>query len=111
MHSHICQMTALMEASYIADHYIFTSLYSYCTVAIIIYLHQGNCNSASTDYYAGFIPYNGSPREELVTILVPITIEFSFLNIGGIACAITCLIFNIVFRNRKYMIHNITDCN
>lgn len=54
--------------------------------------------------FAGFIPYDGSPREELVTIFVPITVAFSFLNICGIACAIVCLLFNIVFQNRKYYI-------
>ena len=50
-----------------------------------------------TDY----IPYDGEPREEFVSIAVPVTTVFSVLNIGGIIYAIICLLFNVIFHNKR----------
>ena len=52
-------------------------------------------------YYEGHVPYDGVPREELVTISLPLTIIVSILNILSIICAGLCLLFNIVFRNTR----------
>lgn len=60
--------------------------------------------------HAGLIPYDGTPREEIVTIALPVTIICSALNICGIICAVICLLFNIIFRKKKsigLLSHNI----
>ena len=57
----------------------------------------------------GLIPHDGVPRQELVTIALPVTIILSFLNIFGIMCAMICLLFNIIFRKKRFspiIMHN-----
>ena len=66
--------------------------------------------------HAGLVPYDGTPREEIVTIALPVTVICSALNICGIICAVICLLFNIIFRKKKSIgllsrnIHKIVMC-
>ena len=41
--------------------------------------------------------------EEVVSVHLSLTVIFSILNTAGIAFAVACLIFNCMFRNRKYV--------
>ncbi len=50
----------------------------------------------------GLIPYDGVPREEIVTIHPALTGVYVTLACVGIAFAIACLIFNFICRNEKY---------
>ena len=45
--------------------------------------------------------------EEVVSVHLSLTVIFSILNTAGIAFAVACLIFNFMFRNRKYVV--VTD--
>ena len=47
------------------------------------------------------VPYDGTPREEIETISLPLTITVSVLNILSIIYARLCLLFNIVIRNNR----------
>ena len=49
----------------------------------------------------GHVPYDGEPREEFVTIMVPVMTTFLVLNIGGIMYALICLMFNAVFHKKR----------
>ena len=49
----------------------------------------------------GIIPYDGVPREEIVTVHLALPAVFITLGCTGIAFAIACLIFNFVYRNAK----------
>ena len=49
-------------------------------------------------------PYDGSPEEVIHNyniILAGFYYVFAFL---GLICAVVCLIFNILFRNKKYVL-------
>ena len=49
------------------------------------------------------IPYDGVPREEIVTIHPAVTSVYIILASAGIVFAIACLIFNFVHRTAKYV--------
>ena len=51
----------------------------------------------------GITPYDGVPLEEVVSVHLSLTVIFSILATAGIAFAVACLIFNWIFRNRKYV--------
>jgi len=47
------------------------------------------------------VPYDGVPREEVVTVHISVTVIIIFLACCGIILTAACLIFNFIFRNRK----------
>ena len=49
----------------------------------------------------GHIPYDGEPREEFVTVMVPVTAIFIVLNISGIIYAVICFMFNAIFHKKR----------
>ena len=49
----------------------------------------------------GQIPHDGEPREDFVTILVPVTVVLFILNISGIIYAVVCFIFNAIFHKKR----------
>ena len=49
----------------------------------------------------GIIPYDGVPREEIVTVHPALPAVYITLSCAGIVFAIACLIFNFVYRNAK----------
>ena len=51
----------------------------------------------------GVIPYDGVPLEQVVSVHLSVTVIFSVLATAGITFAVACLIFNFIFRNRKYV--------
>ena len=48
------------------------------------------------------IPHDGIPLEEDVTIHLALTILISIFVAAGLTFSVVCLVFNIVFRQRKY---------
>lgn len=54
-------------------------------------------------YTIGYTPYDGVPREEIVTLALPVTVILSILNICGIAYAVICLLFNVIFRKKRLL--------
>ena len=58
----------------------------------------------------GLIPYDGVPVEEDVSVTLSVTVIFFILSSAGIVFAIVCLIFNFIFRNRKWA-YNICNRN
>lgn len=54
--------------------------------------------------YIGLIPQDGLPVPVIATVSTPVTVMFTLLNVFGIAFALTCLAFNIVFREKKYVV-------
>lgn len=53
----------------------------------------------------GLVPYDGVPTEEYVTVGVPVTVVYILLSVIGIIFAVLCLIFNFVYRNKRYKIN------
>ncbi len=50
----------------------------------------------------GLVPYDGVPDEEYVAVGIPVTVVYIFLSVAGIIFAVLCLIFNFVYRNKRY---------
>ena len=50
----------------------------------------------------GYVPIDGIPRTEVATISVPVAIVFIFVEACGLVFAIVCLLFNFIFRNKRY---------
>ena len=50
----------------------------------------------------GLVPYDGVPNDEYVTVGVPVTVVYILLSVIGIIFAVLCLIFNFVYRNKRY---------
>ena len=51
--------------------------------------------------YIGHIPHDGVPQSEPSTVILPVAVTVILLNVGGLAFALFCLVFNIIYRNKK----------
>ena len=49
----------------------------------------------------GLTPVDGVPIAAITSINLPVQIVLTFLELGGIAFAIICFVFNIVYRKKK----------
>lgn len=49
------------------------------------------------------VPYDGSARDIVHPIALPLVIIYDVLASAGVLLAVACLVFNIVFRNKKYV--------
>ena len=49
----------------------------------------------------GGVPYDGAPRNQLHLNSPVLVYVYSIAALAGIVFAAVCLVFNIVFRNRK----------
>lgn len=58
-------------------------------------------NMRDEDLYPDGIPPDGTPISVINTFKLELVVIFDILAIFGIAFAIACLLFNIIFRNRK----------
>jgi hypothetical protein len=58
------------------------------------------CETNDTVWPDG-VPSDGTPSRVLTTIKMPIFIIYSILASAGIVFVVVCLIFNVVFRERK----------
>ena len=47
------------------------------------------------------VPIDGIPREDTVTIAIPLSVVYTLLAIAGLVFTVACLIFNFIFRERK----------
>ena len=47
------------------------------------------------------IPYDGRPDNETVSVFLPVTIIYTTLSFCGLAFAVACLIFNLIYRKQK----------
>lgn len=61
-------------------------------IIIILYPHLIN---------AGYIPGDGTPINVVLPVKIPLLIVYYALATIGIIFAFICLLFNLVFRNRK----------
>ena len=69
---------------------------------------QVNCEqykSGYSNYYCvfnlGHIPYDGLPESDIATVYVPVAVIFILLDVCGLAFAFVCLVFNVLFRDKK----------
>lgn len=53
--------------------------------------------------HAGGVPYDGAARERLHPNSLALVSIYSIAAIAGIAFAAFCLVFNIIFRNKKWV--------
>ena len=47
------------------------------------------------------IPNDGIPIEEVVTVSTTLTVIYGILAVAGLVFAVFCLLFTLIFRNRK----------
>jgi len=79
-------------------------------VALILGTGDGNLNFSflgserNTSLWPGGVPWDGSPIVVENFPLLPLTIVCYIYATAGIVFAIVCLIFNIIFRNAKYIV-------
>ena len=52
--------------------------------------------------FSGYVPIDGIPRIEIATISVPVAVIFIFIEVCGLVFTIVCILFNFIFRNKKY---------
>ena len=74
--------------------------YNYSLLYTIIYTMHVSI------WHTGQTPYDGLPKKEIATIIVPVTVIFVLLDGCGILFALICLAFNILFRRKKYDIQS-----
>ncbi len=55
------------------------------------------------DIAGGPIPYDGIQIQETVTVPSSLTVVYSLLATGGIILGVVCLVFNFIFRGRKWV--------
>ena len=67
--------------------------------AIAISTHN-TLNSALL--FSGGVPYDGAAQERIHPNSIVLVSIYSVAAFAGIVYAIACLLFNIIFRNRKY---------
>ena len=65
-------------------------------------LHYTNINSFLPLCTDG-VPHDGIPVEETVTVHISVTVLCVLLASAGVVFTVACLLFNFVFRNRKYV--------
>ena len=71
-----------------------TSGYVSMTVAVRVKLDL-------TDYILlGYSPVDGLPRREIAILNLPVAVIFILLNICGVAFALVCLVFNMVYKDK-----------
>ena len=51
--------------------------------------------------HAVVTPYDGVIKSKITTVHLSVTVLFIPLNIGGLIFALICLVFTIVYRNKK----------
>ena len=49
-------------------------------------------------------PHDGLPDNETATVIVPVAVVLILFDVGGLAFAAVCLVFNLVNRNKKQAI-------
>ena len=76
---------------------------------------EAKCNTDNTSSHSPIVlqfpglqgesPYDGVPTEKEVSVDLSLTVIFSILATAGIVFAVTCLAFNFIFRNKKWVIN------
>lgn len=49
----------------------------------------------------GRVPHDGLPDSDIATIFVSVAVMFTLLDVCGLAFALVCLVFNVLFRDKK----------
>ena len=49
----------------------------------------------------GLSPRDGTPDTDISTVLVPVAVILIIFDIGGLAFALICLVFNLYHRDKK----------
>ena len=55
----------------------------------------------SLSIYLDGIPSDGIPIEEVLTVSLALTVVYVTLATAGIVFAVVCLLFTLIFRNKK----------
>ena len=56
-------------------------------------------------HITGLTPDDGVSKPEQTTVILPVAGIIILLNIGGLAFALVCLIFNVIYRNKKQVMY------
>ena len=48
------------------------------------------------------VPYDGVPEDDIEKVHVSLTITFCLLSTMGIVFALSCMLFNYLYRDRRY---------
>ena len=51
--------------------------------------------------FIDLVPHDGSARNDTATVILPVAVVLILFEIAGLVFAIICLVFNIVYRNKK----------
>ena len=54
-----------------------------------------------SECFLGYVPHDGVPKMEPSTVILPVTVIVISLNGGGVAFALFCLLFNLIYRKKK----------
>ena len=72
---------------------------------LLILVQPRKCITVSSSYglqfLGGVVSYDGVPTEKDVSVDLSLTVIFSILATAGIVFAVTCLVFNFIFRDKK----------
>ena len=52
------------------------------------------------------VPYDGVPMKKIDTVPISLVVIIFLLAAAGIVFTIICLIFNFVFSNKRYVMHD-----
>ena len=66
-------------------------------------IRDDHIHTASFVKIGGDIPYDGSPIEVIDSTHIAFTAIFFTLASLGLICTLVCLVFNIAFRNKRYI--------
>ena len=56
------------------------------------------------------VPNDGVPIEDVMTVSVALTVVYAVFAAAGLAFAVVCIFFTLIFRNRKYVSINKHRC-
>ena len=51
--------------------------------------------------FIDLVPHDGSVQNDTATVILPVAVVLILFEIAGLVFAIICLVFNIVYRNKK----------
>ena len=66
-----------------------------------VYMYIRDIKHLPTHFSLVGTPHDGVPIQEVVTVSLSLTVLYVFLATAGIVFAVVCLIFTIMFRNKR----------
>ena len=81
--------------------YMYTNYYSTSSTDVIYRTIAAMAFHSNTHVHTDGLPYDGLPREEVISIHPSLTAIVALLVAVGLTFSVVCIVFNIVFRKRK----------